>query len=134
MSNIPNNTSIVLGASSPKKDAVVAQPGLPAAAGELRIWAAADCPERKTQQLVGSFTELFDFAKSNMPLIEASVATPVVIHMPWNGNRSDITIDGVPTSDEVRLEIGQDIATGQKSHFLNRTFKRLIERWLEEAK
>ena len=44
MSNIPNNTSIVLGASSPKKDAVVAQPGLPAEAGEVRIWAAAGCP------------------------------------------------------------------------------------------
>jgi hypothetical protein len=127
-------TEIKLGASSPKKDAVVDAPGTAAAAGEVAIWAAADVPENLPQQVVGDFHKLFRYAKSNMPAIDASVATPVVVHMPYGGADNDIEIDGTPTAGEVRLEIGQDIATGQKSHFLNRTFNRLIERWLEESK
>jgi len=134
MSSLLANTRIKLGASSPKKDAVVAQPGTAAGANEVAIWAAADCPENLTQTLVGGFQELFDHAKSNMPAIAASVATPTVVHMPYNGSISDIEIDGTPTAGEIRLEIGQTIGSGQRSHFLNRTFKRLIERLLEESK
>ena len=131
---IANNTSIKLGVSKPKKDAVVESPGTAAAASELRIWAAAGVDEALTQSIAGDFWKLFRYAKSNMPAIEASVATPVVVHMPAGGGDPDIEIDGVPTTDELRLEIGQDTATGSKSHFMDRTFKRLVERWLEESK
>lgn len=131
---IANNTRIKLGVSKPKKDAVVAAPGTAAAAGEIAVWAAADVDEAKTQSIVGDFWKLFRYAKSNMPAIEASVATPVIVHMPAGGGDPSIEIDGTPTAGEVRLEIGQDTATGSKSHFLDRTFKRLIERWLEESK
>lgn len=131
---IPNNTSIVLGVSKPKKDAVVAQPGLAATASEIRIWAAADVDEAKTQSVVGDFWKLFRYAKSNMPAIQASIADPVIVHMPSGGSDVQIEIDGTPTAGEVRLEIGTDVAGGSKSHFLDRTFKRLVERWLEESK
>ena len=131
---IANNTRIKLGTSSPKKSAVVASPGTAAAAGEIAIWAAADVIETRTQPLIGDFWKLFRYAKSNMPAIEASVATPVVVHMPVNTGDSQIEIDGTPTAGEIRLEIGQGTATGSRSHFLDRTFKRLLERWLEESK
>ena len=131
---IPNNTSIALGASSPKKDAVVASPGIAAAAGEVRIWAASGCPENKTQFLVGQWQKMFDTIKGNMNVIEASVATPVIVSMPFDGEISEMVVDGTPTADDLRIEIGQDISAGAKSHFLKRTFDRLIERWLEESK
>jgi hypothetical protein len=128
------NTRIKLGANKPKKDAVVDQPGTAAVLNEVGIWAATDVPENLTQSVVGDFEKLFRYAKSNMPAIAASVNDPVVIHMPTGGGDPDIEIDGVPTADEVRLEIGATIAGGEKSHFLKRTFDRLIERWLEESK
>lgn len=131
---IANNTRIKLGVSKPKKDAVVAAPGTAAGADEIAIWAASTVPENLTEQVVGDYWKLFRYAKSNMPAILASVATPVVVHMPSGGSDPDIEIDGTPTSDEVRLEIGADVAGGSKSHFLDRTFKRLVERWLEESK
>ena len=131
---IPNNTRIRLGVSAPKKDAVVDQPGIPPTGVQIAIWAAASVPENLTQQVVGDFHKLFRYAKSNMPAIAASIADPVVVHMPTGGNDSEIEIDGVPTADEVRLEIGTETALNSESHFLDRTFKRLIERWLEESK
>lgn len=134
MKMIANNTSIKLGVSKPKKDAVVESPGTPAAASELRIWAAAGVDEALTQSIVGDYWKLYRYAKSNMPAIAASVADPVIVHMPAGGGDSDISLDGSPTTDEVRLEIGSETATPSKSHFLERTFKRLVERWLEESK
>lgn len=131
---IANNTRIKLGASEPKKDAVVDTPGTAAGANEIAIWAAAECPENKTQTLVGGFHMLFAYAKSHMPAIAATVTTPTIIHMPYNGNISEIEIDGTPAADEIRIEIGQTIGSGSKSHFFKRTFDRLIERWLEESK
>jgi hypothetical protein len=131
---IANNTRIKLGASSPKKDAVVAAPGTPAAAGEVALWAAAGVDENLTESIMGTFETLYNYAKSNMTAIEASVATPVVLHVDLGGSQAQVEIDGTPTSDEVRLEIGQDIASGQRSHFLNRTYTRIRERWLEESK
>ncbi len=132
--SIANNTRIKLGASEPKKDAVVDTPGTAAGANEIAIHAAAACPEEFTQTLVGTWHVLFAFCKGNMPAIAATSTTPTVIHMPFNGNISDIEIDGTPGTDELRIEIGQTIGSGQRSHFFKRTFDRLIERWLEESK
>ncbi len=131
---IANNTRIKLGASVPKKDAVVDTPGTAAGADEVAIHASTACPENLTQTLVGGWHMLFAFAKSNMPAIAATVTTPTVIHMPFDGNISEIEIDGTPGTNEIRIEIGQTIGSGQKSHFFKRTFDRVIERWLEESK
>ena len=130
---IANDTRIKLGASEPKKDAVVASPGTAAGANEVAIHAASAVPQDLTQTLKGQWTKMYDFCKSSMPLIAASVATPTVIHMPYDGNISEIEIDGIPGTNELRIEIGQTIGSGQRSHFFKRTFDRLIERWLEES-
>jgi len=134
MMSIAANTRIKLGASSPKKDAVVDTPGTAAGANEVAIYAGTDAPELLTQTLIGQWQVLYNFCKGNMPAIAATVTTPTVIHMPYNGNISDIEIDGTPGTTELRIEIGQTIGSGQKSHFFKRTFDRVIERWLEESK
>lgn len=131
---IANNTRIRLGVAKPKKDAIVAAAGTAATASEVAIRAGSSVDEALTQTIIGDYWKLFRFAKSNMRLIEASVAAPVVVWMPIGGSDNDITIGVGITTASVGLEIGQDTATGSKSHFLDRTFKRLIERWLEESK
>ena len=131
---IPVNTSIKLDIHKPKKDAVVDQPGTAAGASEIRIWAAGTVPPALTQSIIGDFEKLFRMAKSKMPLVAVDANDPVIIWMPLGGSDNDIAIDGNPTSDTIRLEIGSDTAKGERSHFLNRTFTRLTERWLEESK
>lgn len=135
---IASNTRIKLGASKPKKAAVVDTPGTPPAdsSDEIAIWAASSVPTNIPQSIIGQFTNLFDYAKSNMKAIRAAGAAnaPVVVHMPYNGNESEIEIGGTPTATEIRLEIGSLIYNGDRSHFLNRTWVRLRERWLEEDK
>lgn len=138
MAQIANNTRIKLGASKPKKDAVVDTPGTPAATDEVAIWAASAIDEAFTQQIVGDFHKLYRFAKSNMPAIAAAAAgEPMVqVYMPLGGSDTQIVIGapGTPSAGDVRLEIGAQVAAGSKSHFLHRTFIRLVERWLEESK
>jgi hypothetical protein len=136
------NTRIRLGASNPKKSAVVDQPGTPPPdnSAQIAIWAGASVSPTKTQSIIGDFESLFAYAKSNMPAIAAAglLGAPVMLHMPTGAGDRDITIVGeveaLPTADEVRLSIGSVIYLGQKSHQLNRTFTRLCEVWLEESK
>ena len=130
---ILNNTSIVLGFEQAKKDAVVDQPGIAAAAGEMRIWAAAGVDETKTQSNIGDFHKLFRFALSDLSQVGTS-ADPTIYHMISGGSDADIERDGTPTAAQLRLEIGATLIDLEQSHFIDRTFKRLIERWLEEAK
>lgn len=125
---IAANSSIRLGASSPKKDAIVGVGDPVTGANEVSIWAETTINPNLTQSIVGDFTKLFRFAKTNIENIVGAVA------MPLGGSDTSIKVDQVAAAGELRLEIGTDIIAGAKSHFLNRTFKRLIERWLEESK
>jgi hypothetical protein len=130
---IANNTSIVLNIHEPKKSAVVAQPGLAADVNEVRIWAAADVNEEHTQNIVGALHQLHNMAQTILKDL-SGVADPDILHMIIGGGDNDIVINGTPTAAQVRLEIGTYTGAGDRSHFLDRTFKRLIERWLEESK
>lgn len=129
---IAANTSIKLDAHSPKKDAVVgtADPGT--GADEVAIWAAANINPELCQSIIGTFHNLHVWAQSN--LNQLTPGTPTIIHGPLGCADSEIQVGGSPTSDECRLEIGDNIVGNGQSHFLDRTFKRLIERWLEEDK
>jgi hypothetical protein len=128
------NTRIKLGSSEPKKNAIVSTPGTGAAGDEVAIWAASAIDPALSQSVVGDFLSLLAYAKSNMPEIKAAGTDPVVVFKRFGAGQNDISINGIPDARDLRLEIGAEVAVGSKSHFLNRTVTRLIERWLEEAK
>ena len=127
------NSSITLNKHTPKKDATVNNgTGAPTTGtDDVSIWAAANIDPYLGQQLVGDFTKLHRWAQSTMVSL---TGTPAIVHMPLGGSDADIELNGTPTADELRLEIGAGIHGPDQSHFLDRTFKRLIERWLEETK
>jgi hypothetical protein len=102
----------------------------------VAIYAGASVDVGLPQSVIGSFLDLAAYAKGNMPAIAAagSLGAPVTVHMTVGAGDTDIEINGTPTASEVRLEIGSLVYLGQKSHFLNRTVQRLIERWMEEGK
>ena len=134
MAGLTANTSIKLGVNTPKKDAVVATGTPVTAANEITLWAKGASAALETQVIRGYFDSLLDYAKSNMPALADSVADPVVVSMPLDGGDPSIVIDGTPGAADFVLEVGTNVAGGSKSHFLNRTHKRICERWLEQAK
>lgn len=127
------NTSVKLNIHSPKKDAVVAQPGTAAGANDIRIWVGSAIPLGLVQSIVGDFAKLHRMAQTTLKDL-TGVANPDILHMPLGGGDNDILTNGSVTTSHLSLEIGTYTGAGDRSHFLARTFQRCIERFLEEAK
>lgn len=129
------NRSVKLGVSSPKTKVVVDDGAPTVAAGELGIYTGSAISTSNPQWIVGQFHHLYRYAKSN---IKDLTGTPCVLHMPLGGGYSDIVMNGTedtaPGTSDIRLIIGANIHNGDKSHFLNRTFRRVIEAYLEDNK
>ena len=126
------DTHIILDVHSPKKDARIGEgdPAVPVGADDCAIWANGIPNANLTQQIVGDFTKLHRFAQSEEL---KDVATEQVLSMPLGG--SDRSIGAAPPgAGEIGLYIGSFTTAGNRSHFLDRTFKRLIERWIELSK
>ena len=130
------NTRITLAVDTAKKDAVVATPGVAATANEVALYAASTVDLSTPQSLMGTFVNLRDFALSHMELLTGLEAAdaPDVLHVPLGGTDTEIVVNGTPGTSDVRLEIGISLGPNGKTHFIDSTFKRLTERWMEENK
>lgn len=129
------NRSIKLGASSPKTKAVFGTAAPTVAAGEMGIYTGSAIATSNPQWIVGQFDILYRYAKNNLKNL---TGTPCVLHMALGESASSIVVNGTagtaPGTSDIRLIIGANIHGGDKSHFLNRTFRRLIEAYLEDNK
>lgn len=120
-----DNTSVALDAHSPKKDAVYAL-GVPTVgASTVAVWVGANINANLTQSIIGGYEALNAYALANIANITA------VVQMPLGGGSADVVVDGTPDADSIMLYVGSDIIAKQQTHFLDRTFKRLREAWLE---
>lgn len=126
---ITADTHIQLGVSSPKKSATVGTGTITLGANEVAIKVGSSVPVGNTQQIVGDFEKLYRFAKTDIK----NVTADTVYSIPLGGSDLDIVKSGHAVG-LISLYIDTAILTGDKSHFLHRTYKRLIERFLEEAK
>tara|TARA_R110002020_G_scaffold170207_2_gene359570 strand:- start:4798 stop:5193 length:396 start_codon:yes stop_codon:yes gene_type:complete len=129
---IAANTSIKLNIHAPKKDAVVGTVDPLTGADEVAIWAAANVNPNLTQSIVGTFRVLRRYALTNLDNLTAGA--PTLLFVPFGGTEAQVQVTGSPTADDCLLEIGDNIVNKGQSHFLDRTYKRLEERWLEESK
>jgi hypothetical protein len=129
------NQSVVLGISSPKKSAVVSTGTPTVTTNQMGIYIGANVDVAKPESIIGQFELLFRYAKTNL---KSLTGTPCVLHVALSENYKDIVVNGssgnAPGNTHIRLIIGAGVTTGDRSHFLNRTYKRLIERLLEENK
>lgn len=127
------NSSIELDIHTPKKDATVNNgTGAPTVgADEIAIFAGASVPIDGFQQNIGDFIKLHRYAQSHMVSLSGS---PCTVHISSGGSDRDIEINGTPGVGDLVLYIGANVHGNEQSHFLDRTFKRLVERWLEETK
>lgn len=126
---ITADTHIQLGVSKPKKDATIATGILTLGANELAIKVGSAVDVGNTQQIVGDFEKLYRYAKTDIKNVTADTTYSI----PLGGSDNDIVKTGHGTG-VISLFIDTAILTDDYSHFLNRTFKRLIELLLEEAK
>ena len=122
------NTSITLNVHSPKQKAVVATGAPTVESNDMAIWAGANIDTNLVQSILGGFDKLVRYT-----LAEMSGATIVTVHMPLGGADNEIVVGGTPTADDLVVEFGQNLTANgtQRSHFIERTWKRLRELWLE---
>jgi hypothetical protein len=125
------NVSIELGIHSPKKDAVVYLAAPSIAASEVAIHCPTGVNQNLTQSVVGTFRAMLAFALSSQAAYAGAIAD-TVISCPLGGGAGDCVLDGTPAATDLLLVIGLDAAATSKSHFIDRTVKRLLERWLEQ--
>lgn len=128
---IAANTAIKIGLHAPKKDATI-HVGSPGTTDNfISIWAAAAINPALTQSIVGGFRQLARYAKANISSISGN---PAVIHMPFGGSEASIVVNGTPPASHLRIHVGSTAHGSGASHLLDRAFKSLIDRWLEESK
>ena len=123
------DTHIQLGVHKPKKSATVGTGAITLGANELAIKLGANVALGTLQSHVGDFEKLYRHAKS---YIKDYTADTVFSITPGGGDGSIVTTGH--TADLLSLYVDAAVLTGDKAHFLHRTYKRLIERLLEEAK
>jgi hypothetical protein len=126
---ITADTSITLDVNSPKKDAVVATGAPTVGDDDVAIWGNTLTDVSLTTQTIATYRTLFRAMMDNIKDGEiAAVASGPI----------DVSVQNVaftaPNAGELGLYIGSYVADGDRSHFLDRTLKRLCEAWLELAK
>ena len=124
--------SIVLGVTKPKVTAVTAVGAPTVAANELAIYVDATAPVTNVEAIVGGFVKLRNRALST-PSLEPDLSGSLVLSMPVGGGDASIVTTG-HAAGLISLYVHGSVFTPGKSHFLDRTFKRLIELLLESAK
>lgn len=132
---LASNTHIVLGVSEPKTKAVVGSDTPTVAASDMGILLGTSVNLSNLQAVVGALYLLLRYAKTNLKDL---TGTPCTLHLNVEDGYSGVVVNGTagtaPGATSIVLYIGADVHTGAKSHFLDRTFKRLIELLLQEAK
>jgi hypothetical protein len=126
---ITATTSITLDVHSPKKDAVVTIIAPVVGDNDVAIWGNTLTDVSLTTQTAASYRTLFRAMMDNLKegVIASTASGPI-----------DVSVHNVafapPEAGEIGLYIGAYVASGDRSHYLDRTLTRLIEAWLELAK
>lgn len=122
---------IVLEKSTPKKDATVGT-GDPIDVDDdsMAFWANGIAAPQFTTQTIGTFRKLVDTAKD---LAKKPAAGDLVVSGPIGASDNQVAF-AAPGAGEVGVYVGANLYSNGQTHFIDRTFKRLRERWLELAK
>lgn len=136
------NTRISLGASSPKKDAVISGIfDVPADDSDtisifLDDTGGTRLDLTNIQRIVGTVMVLLKYAKTNLHNLQPTGLAGTYTYLvaqPGSGE-AGVRLNDTLQDGDITLDIGAQVYEGAKSHFLDRTVKRLIERFLEEQK
>jgi hypothetical protein len=121
--------SIALGYNEPKKDAVVAIGAPTVGDDDVAIWGNTLTHVEMTTQTIATYRTLFRALMERLKdgEIAAVYSGPIDVSV-------QNAVAAAPGLDELGVYVGAGIADGDRSHFFDRTLKRVCERWLELAK
>lgn len=125
------NTSFKIDTEADKIDIVEVIGNPTTGATDVSIWLADAVIVALRQTNVGTMKVLKRYALNH--LNELPATGPTILHAIAGGTETDVGVDGVPTSDQIRLEIGADIITGQNSGKLTESTDQLIDAFLEAS-
>jgi hypothetical protein len=127
---ISADTHIILDMNAPKKDAVVGE-GVPTVPdGSCAIWANAITDPEFTTQTIASWRSLF---RGMMEEAKKPGNAALVISGGIDAPENTFAFAS-PNVTEIGFYVGVDLTSTGATHFIDRTLKRLLERWLELAK
>jgi hypothetical protein len=127
---ISADTHIILDVHSPKKDAVVGE-GVPTVPdSSCAIWANGILKPEFTTQTIASWRSLF---RAMLEESKKPGAAALVISGGIDAGENTFAF-AAPNVTEIGFYIGSDVTSVGATHFIDRTMKRLLERWLELAK
>jgi hypothetical protein len=129
MMPITADTHVQLNVSAPKKSATVGTGSLTLGANEVAIKVGSSVAVANITEIVAAFEKLFRFAKMDIK----NVTADTVWSMPLGGSDNSIVKTGHAVG-LVSLYADAAILAEDKSHFFQRTYRRCVERLLEESK
>ena len=57
----------------------------------------------------------------------------MIFHVNQNGTNQDVEVNGTPTSDQIRIEVGDTVYTEQNSNWLITGVEYLLDYYLEAS-
>ena len=99
---------------------------------EIAIWFAADVPLENRQSNVGNVLSIRRYIKSKWDDIVATGST-MIFHMDFNGTYEDVEVNGTPTADQIRIEVGNDIYSQQNSSQFIEGINTLLDAYREAS-
>ena len=129
---ISADTSIILDVHSPKKDATIGEgtPDLALLPNSVAIWANGIAKPEFTTQTIASWWDIYSAVADESKRGGAGI---LIASSTIDAAESEVDF-GPPVTGSIGLYVGADVHSNARTHFLDRTLKRLCERWLELAK
>lgn len=128
---LPDNSSFAIDKNQDKKDIVVFTGAPTIGADGIAIWFAATVDLKKRQTNIGTVRVLRRYALANLSTLPAT--GPTILHVDAGGTYNQVQVDGVPTSDQIRLHIGANVINCKHTGIINESVDQLMSRYLEDS-
>lgn len=127
------NTSLKLDSHKAKKYTTEAVGAQVMGVDDVLVWAGGNINPGLTQSIIGGFEALHAYGLTavHSGLLDGGALDVGRVHMPLGGGSADVLVNGIPGAGDLTIEYGADIIAKRQTHFMDRTFKRLREMWLE---
>jgi hypothetical protein len=100
---------------------------------EMALWLASTVSLVNRQSNYGTTVVLLNYIKNNWAYIAATGGV-MIFHVDQGGTNQDVEVNGTPTADQIRIEVGDTVYTSQNSNHLTTGMDYLLDYYLEASK
>lgn len=132
MSTVLANTSFKINKTGVKVDVIQAVGTPTTGDDDIAIWFGANVPLDNRQSNVGNVESIRRYIKSKWDNV-TPIGTAMIFHMDFNGTYEDVEVNGTPTADQIRIEVGDTVYTKQNSSQFIEGVNTLVDAYLEAS-